>query len=151
MSGIVPTLGRIVWFRLAGYQADEINRRRADALRWRPSDAAHSLDQHRGAGDGSQIHVGNEVKAGQIVPAMIVAVWGDKPESAVNLKCFLDGSDDYWVRSTAVGAPDHDGKYHWMPYQVGQAAKHAEATPPGMMRNAAGALHPIPETLGKPV
>jgi hypothetical protein len=46
---------------------------------------------------------------------MIVAVWGDTPESAVDLKCFLDGRDDYWVTSTTVGAPDHDGKYQWMP------------------------------------
>jgi hypothetical protein len=48
---------------------------------------------------------------------MIVAVWGDTPESAVDLKCFLDGRDDYWVTSTTVGAPDLDA--------VGQAAKAA--------------------------
>ena len=68
------------------------------------------------------------MEAGQIVPAVIVAVWGDTPESAVDLKCFLDGRDDYWVTSTTVGAPDHDGKYHWMPYQVGQAAKAAASS-----------------------
>jgi hypothetical protein len=39
MSGIVPTLGRIVWFYARGYQAEQINKRRADAAR--------ELDYHR--------------------------------------------------------------------------------------------------------
>lgn len=115
--GIVPTLGRIVYYRLAQWNVEEINRRREDATR--------EMDYHRWKKNGVMLHVGNEVKAGQIVPATIVAVWGDTPESAVNLKLFLDGSDEYWVSSTSVG--DQDGRYHWMPYQVGQAAKHAAA------------------------
>ena len=69
------------------------------------------LDYHRWKKNGAMIHVGNGVEDGQIVPAMIVAVWGDTPESAVDQKCFLDGRDDYWLMSTTVGAPDH-GKYH---------------------------------------
>jgi hypothetical protein len=115
MSQIVPTLGRIVYFCLAQYQAEEINRRRADARR--------EMDYHRWKKNGAMVHVGNAVEAGQVVPAMVVAVWGNTPESAVNLKLMLDGSDDYWVTSTSVGAPDQQGKYHWMPYQLGQAAK----------------------------
>ena len=107
MSGIVPSLGRIAWFYARRYQAEQINKRRADAAR--------ELDYHRWKKNGAMINVGNPVDAGQIVPARIVAVWGDTPESAVDLKCFLDGRDDYWVTSTTVGAPDHDGKYHWMP------------------------------------
>ena len=67
---------------------------------------------------------------------MVVAVWGNTPESVVNLKVMLDGSDDYWVTSTSIederadkdGNPVHTpGRYHWMPYQVGQATKHAKA------------------------
>ena len=106
MSGNVPFLGRIVW-SYARRLAEQINKRRADAAR--------ELDYHRWKKNGAMINVGNPVDAGQIVPARIVAVWGDTPESAVDLKCFLDGRDDYWVTSTTVGALDHDGKYHWMP------------------------------------
>ena len=74
---------------LAGYRPEQINKRRADAAR--------ELDYHRWKKNGAMINVGNPVDAGQIVPARIVAVWGDTPESAVDLKCFLDGRDDYWV------------------------------------------------------
>lgn len=113
MSAIVPTVGRIVLFKLAQYQADEINRRR---------NAGHaSLDYHRWKKNGTMVHLGNTVEAGDVFPAIVVAVWGDTPECAVNLKVFLDGSDDLWVSSTNVG--DDEGKYHWMPYQKGQAAK----------------------------
>lgn len=127
MTKIVPTLGRIVYFTLAPYQADQINKRR--------DDAARCIHKHAWNADGSQVHVGNRVVAEQIVPAMVVAVHGPTPESAVNLKVMLDGADDYWVTSTSVedertdkdGAPIHTpGRYHWMPYQVGQAAKHAK-------------------------
>ncbi|MBP1296635.1 hypothetical protein [Bradyrhizobium elkanii] len=114
-AAIVPTIGRIVYYVLPQYQVEEINRRRQHAR--------NELDYHRWKKNGTMIHVGNEVKAGQVVPAMIVAVWGATPTSAVNLKLFLDGSDDYWVTSTNVGEPDQEGKYHWMPYQLGQAAK----------------------------
>lgn len=130
MSGIIPTLGRIVYFTLAAWQAEQINKRRADAAR--------CIHKHAWESDGSQVHVGNPVQAEQVCPAMVVAVYGSTPESAVNLKVMLDGSDDYWVMSTSVederadqdGKPVHTpGRYHWMPYQVGQAAKHAEPKP----------------------
>jgi hypothetical protein len=42
----------------------------------------------------------------------------------VNLKPFLDGSDDYGVMPVTVGDKPHS--YHWMPYRVGQAAKAEE-------------------------
>jgi hypothetical protein len=120
MSTIVPTLGRIVYFTLAPWQAEAINKRRSDGTR--------CIDKHRWESDGTQVHVGNSVEEGQVVPAMVVAVWGSTPESAVNLKLMLDGTDDYWVTSTSVEDEYTDGRhtpgrYHWMPYQVGQAAK----------------------------
>jgi hypothetical protein len=117
VSEIIPTLGRIVYYRIPSYLVEQINRRRQHAT--------EAMDYHRWKKNGTMVHVGNAVTAGQIVPAMIVAVWGTTPKSAVNLKLFLDGSDDYWVTSTSVG--DEDGKYHWMPYQLGQAAKTAAA------------------------
>lgn len=124
MAQIVPTLGRIVYYTVPLYQAEEINRRRLHA--------SDSMDFHRWKKNGTQVHVGNAVSVGQVVPAMIVAVWGDSPDSAVNLKLMLDGTDDYWVTSTNVEETQLDGshtagKYHWMPYQMGQAAKTEEA------------------------
>ena len=91
------------WFYARRYQAEQINKRRADAAR--------ELDYHRWKKNGAMIHVGNPVEAGQDRPGH----GATRPESAVDLKCFLDGRDDYWVTSTTVGALDHDGKYHWMP------------------------------------
>ena len=88
MSGIIPTLGG------AGYQAEQINKRRADAAR--------ELNYHQWKQNGAMIHVGNPAEA-----------------------ALRSSSDDYWVTSTSVGDPDHDSNYHWMPYQVGQAAKAA--------------------------
>ncbi len=127
MTKIVPTQGRIVLFCLANYQADEINRRRKHSR--------DQIDYHRWKKNGTMVHIGNEVKAGDIFPAMVVQVWGDTPECAVNLKVFLDGSDDYWVTSTSVeraqdegGIAVHtEGRYHWMVYQTGQAAKAEKA------------------------
>jgi hypothetical protein len=116
MSKIVPTIGRIVYFKLASYQADEINRRRKHAV--------DSMDFHRWKKNGTMVHCGNEVKPGQVLPMVIVAVWGNTPECAINGKLFLDGSDDYWVTSVSVGT--ENGSYHWMPYQIGQAAKTEE-------------------------
>ena len=43
----------------AGYQAEQINKRRADAAR--------ELNYHQWKQNGAMIHVGNPVEAGQIV------------------------------------------------------------------------------------
>lgn len=127
MTKIVPTIGRIVLYTIPSYQAQEINRRREHGR--------DSMDYHRWKKNGTMVHVGNTVTEGQVVPAMVVAVWGGEVHSAVNLKLFLDGSDDYWVTSTSVEDPKEDvhgnavhtpGKYHWMAYQLGQAAKTDE-------------------------
>ena len=58
---------------LAGSRPEQINKRRADAAR--------ELDYHRWKKSGAMIHISNPVEAGQIVPAMIVAVWGDTPKA----------------------------------------------------------------------
>lgn len=121
MTAIVPTIGRIVLYTLPQYQVEDINRRRKHAT--------EQMDYHRWKKNGAMVHVGNEVRVGQVVAAMVVAVWGNTPASAVNLKLFLDGGDDYWVTSTSVeevqeGSSVHTpGRYHWMGYQIGQAAK----------------------------
>lgn len=113
---IVPTIGRIVWYKMTSYEATEINQRRKDFYA--------KVPWYLAVRPGAQVHQGNEVEAGDLYPAMIVAVWGDQPDSCVNLKVFLDGTDEHWSTSRTVG--EREGDYQWMPYQKGQAAK-AEA------------------------
>jgi len=120
MTAIVPTIGRIVWYKMTNWEAEQINERRKHATSF--------MDWHRALKSGAQVHVGNKVNAGQLYPAMVVVCWGDTPTSAVNLQVFLDGNDTFWATSKSVG--EKDGYYQWMPYQLGQAAKHqAEAKP----------------------
>lgn len=46
------------------------------------------------------------------LPAVIVATWGDTPESAVNVKVFVDGNHpDLWRTSISVSEADADGNY----------------------------------------
>lgn len=116
MTEIVPTKGRIVWYVLSAEDAKAINKRR--------SDATQHMAFHRDNSNGAMVHAGNTANEGAIYPAMVVEVWGDEPGSRVNLKVELDGTDSYWATSRQVG--EGPGTYHWMPYQIGQAKKHAE-------------------------
>jgi hypothetical protein len=113
MTDIVPTKGRIVWYVLSADDAAAINKQRKDAF--------EHLAYHRSNAIGVMVHFGNEAKEGAIYPAMVVETWGDKPDSYVNLKVELDGSDSFWATSRKVG--EGPGTYHWMPYQKGQAQK----------------------------
>lgn len=112
-SKIVPTIGRIVLYTLTQDDADRINKRRADSQDW--------MAFHRKNSNGTMVHVGNYVTPGQQYPAMVVRTFGSFPESCVNLKVELDGSDTYWATSRVVG--EGRGFYQWMDYQKGQAAK----------------------------
>ena len=99
----VPTIGRIVLYKLTTSDADAINRRRNHA-------AAH-LAEHRDAATGVQIHVGNGMAAGDIFPMVITRVWGTTPESCVNGQVMLDGNDLLWVTSSIVGT--EPGQFAW--------------------------------------
>ena len=105
-----PTKGRIVTYCLSAQDADQINRRRADASRNAQSHPA----------DGTQVHVGNPVIEGEEVAAVITAVHHN---TLVNLKCLLDGNDDYWRPSTESEVPTEEsplspGRWCW-PARVG--------------------------------
>jgi hypothetical protein len=82
----VPALGRIVHYTLNEHDAAEINRSRADSQQ-----------------------SGNQAREGDVCPAMIVRIFGQTPESAVNLQVFLDGNDSFWATSRARGT----GPFHW--------------------------------------
>lgn len=82
-----PSIGRIVHYTLTQPDADQINRQRADGTP----------------------HTGNHAQEGDVYPAMIVRIFGETPESAVNLQVFLDGNDTFWATSRTLG----DGPFHW--------------------------------------
>ena len=81
-----PSIGRIVHYSLSQHDADEINRRRTDSPQ-----------------------TGNHAMEGDVYPAMIVRLFGETPESAVNLQVFLDGNDSFWATSRTLG----EGPFHW--------------------------------------
>lgn len=100
---MIPSIGRIVHFTLADYDAKEIERRRADA---------------RGSGisgdkTGAQVHVGNPTTAGDVFPMLITRVWASPEEATegtvVQGQVFLDGNDVLWVTSAKQG----DGEHQW--------------------------------------
>lgn len=101
MTDPVPTIGRIVHYTLHETDADEINRRRHHANKY--------ISEHQERADGSLVHVGNDVSAGETYPMLITRLWGDEPDSAVNGQVFLDGNDTYWATSVTVG----DGPRHF--------------------------------------
>ena len=110
MSEQIPTIGRIVHYRLHAEDAVQINRRRttgkgiADRRKVStPSDGEDGLPPIHAWPAGAQAHIGNDAKEGDTFPMLITKVWGDTPTSAVNGQCFLDGNDVLWVTSAAVG------------------------------------------------
>ncbi len=96
---MVPTVGRIVHYRLSAQDAEQINRRRTDggsiALRMKANPAEWPA--------GAQAHIGNSVAEGDTYPMLITRVWGSTPESSVNGQVFLDGNDVLWATSVQVG------------------------------------------------
>lgn len=110
MDGLVA--GRIVYFVFDESRAAEVMRRRTTSA---------SIAQRMKYGDdpqlkawpaGAQAHIGNDVKAGDVLPAMVLRVWGESGCS--NLKVQLDGSDEYWATSISFDEAKVPGTWHWM-------------------------------------
>jgi len=101
----LPTIGRIVHYRLTEQQATEINRRRTTgaSIAERIKVVKWPL--------GAQAHIGNEAHEGDMFPGMIVRVWGSDMDSSVQLQVFLDGNDVLWA--TSVKAGDGAGTWSW--------------------------------------
>ena len=106
-----PTIGRIVHYRLSQYDADAINKRRADFQAFRSNFSGPSDPGQAGA-DGHMAHVGNHATAGDVYPAVIVRVWNE-PTITVNAQVHLDGNDVYWATSRTEG--DQPGQWTWPP------------------------------------
>lgn len=99
---MLPTIGRIVHYQLSQYDADAINKRRAD---WQVNCRENGTPQ-----TGHVAHVGNSAAEGQYFPAVVVASWGG---TTVNLQVILDGTDTYWATSRHEG--DEPGTWTWPP------------------------------------
>ena len=98
------TLGRIVHYVLSEQEATEINRRRTDG----PSIAARIKESKWPL--GGQAHIGNQVEAGQVYPAISVRIWSDV---MANFQVLLDGNDCYWATSRSLDASKAPGTWHW--------------------------------------
>lgn len=99
---MIPTIGRIVHYKLNTFDVAAISAARGTAA------------------DKNSCR-GNSVTEGDVYPAMIVKTWGGGEGSAVNLQVFLDGSDSLWATSRSEGA----GEGQWMPPQVNPPAPPA--------------------------
>jgi hypothetical protein len=118
----IPSLGRIVHYRLSADDVAQINRRRttgasiADRMKLELDRLNHERDEGVQAfawPAGAQAHIGNEAHEGDVFPMLIVAVWGTTPSSCVNGQVFLDGCDVFWALSRSVG--DGPGTWSWPP------------------------------------
>ena len=119
MENQKPAIGRIVHYTLTEDDATQINRRRTTGS------AIMSRIQNLGAiatdgavipnqwPIGAQAHIGNDVKAGEVYPAMIVRLWGDTPQSCFNAQVFLDGNDTFWVTSVNMSDDPKPRYCHW--------------------------------------
>lgn len=92
---MAPELGSTVLYKLTDDDALAVNRRRQDA-----NERVRSLQV---AQQGSQTHVGNSAREGDVFPGLVVRRWGDLAASPVNLQVFLDGNDVLWVTSRLEG------------------------------------------------
>lgn len=86
MSERIVSVGRIVHYRLTAQDAGEINGRRVTRT----------------------YAVGNTVGVGDVLPMVVVRVWGVE---GVNGQVFLDGNDTLWVTSRPEGT--EPGMWSW--------------------------------------
>lgn len=98
-----PDIGRIVRYCLSEQDAAEINTARKKAL----------ADVRSKTSDRAVVpaRVGNQVKAGDVVAMMIVAIHGTG--NCVNGQLFLDGNDSHWVTSRSLGETVQPGSWGW--------------------------------------
>lgn len=101
----IPTIGRIVRYRLSVTDAEQINRRRTTGT----SIALRIVDGKWPI--GAQAHIGRPVEEGEVYPMMVTKTWGNAADSKVNGQVFLDGNDLLWATSVAVG--DGPGTFFW--------------------------------------
>lgn len=98
------SVGRVVQYRLTERDAAYINKRRMDAQK-----RLHPVKIE----DGAQIHFGNDVAAGEVLPLIVTKVW---PNDIINGQVLLDGNDTYWARSIyPTDEAEKAGFWTWPP------------------------------------
>lgn len=100
----VPTIGRIVHYRLTADDAATINEQR------------YRAKQYFGAGEdmnmsvGQQLHVGRHMVQGETCAMIVTAALGN---ARVNGQVILDGNDHLWCVSVSYGTAN--GCWSWPP------------------------------------
>ena len=92
-----PAIGRIVHYRLSAFDAERITETRLTSAL---PPVARPI-------------AGNQVREGDVYPAVIVRIFGNSSGSAVNPKVLLDGEDIYWATSRSLG--EAPGFWSWPP------------------------------------
>lgn len=109
MSPQIPTIGRVVYYRLTDEDATKINRRRT-------TDNIVAARIATGQWwEGAQAHIGNPAVRGDELAATIVSV---HPDHTVNLQVMLDGTDTFWATKVPYavdGAESAMGCWRWPP------------------------------------
>lgn len=94
---MIPSIGRIVHYRLSKSDAAQITKRRRDA------NQSGVASQETGV----VVHCGNDPREGDVYPLVVTRVWSyDQPaaeETLVNGQVLLDGNDTLWVTSVKQG------------------------------------------------
>jgi hypothetical protein len=114
---VVPSIGRILHYRLTEVDAKRINKRRQDAISYRVS---KTMPGTALVEDGTQIHYGNDAHPGEVYPLIVTKVWEG---GLVNGQVLLDGNDTLWVMSVreepTTPVEEHPiefaGRWSWPP------------------------------------
>lgn len=109
MSQIIPTIGRVVHYRLNEHDVNVIRARRDIVAVGTPRTKPTAL--YAAEPVAFRQHIGNEVKVGEVFPATIVRVFGETPQAPCNLQVHLDGNDTHWATSRSVG--EGEGTFSW--------------------------------------
>ena len=104
---MIPSVGRIVQYKLNEGDVTAINKRRTDA----------ETSKLARENTGAIVHVGNSVNVGDVYPLVITRVWEAMPTEGtpVNGQVMLDGNDLYWATSRAQG---HENGQWFEPVRV---------------------------------
>ncbi len=111
MNEQVPTLGRIVQYRLSAQDAEAINRRRTTGRSIADRMKQEATNNVMAWPAGAQAHIGNSVSEGDTFPMLLTRIWGSDATSAVNGQVLLDGNDVFWATSRVVG--EGPGTFSW--------------------------------------
>lgn len=115
---MIPSIGRIVHYKLCQQDVDQIKAQRQPKYH-------ESMPGLIGPGNKVTKYYeknGNSVSVGDVYPLVITRTWGTTETSSVNGQVLLDGNDTLWVTSVSQSIPDDAVEHsleslperHWM-------------------------------------